>query len=300
MRLTLTGVDGSTWILAGDGAPEDGDAGVTMRPGPKRLIDAPAKTFWVQGAANMSYQGKQFQRRDPTFTVNIVGDTPREWRELDSKFRMALGMYDDQFHLMAETADSTRHLDLRLLQDPTAWENGPWESGRDPHTLMASTLLVPAAAEQPFWYADDLEFTWSTDTGNGSVTFPYENRGDVIVWPKYFVNAPFDELVLPDKSWGQELAFQRPAGADVNNTVTIVDVRVGEDVDIESDPDEEFIVAANGAPVWARQDGKALTYPIAPKTLPTDCTITISGAHPDAGVTVTIPRRYSRPIGVSV
>ncbi|WP_227979989.1 hypothetical protein [Nocardia spumae] len=253
----------------------------------------------MQGAANMSYQGKQFQRRDPTFTVNIVGDTPREWRELDSAFRMALGMYDEQFHLMVETEDSTRHLDLRLLQDPTPWENGPWESGRDSHNLRASTLLVPAAAEQPFWYADDLVFTWSTDTGNGSVTFPYENRGDVIVWPKYFVNAPLASLELPDKSWGQEVAYQRPPGADTNHTITVVDLRAGEDSDIDSDPDEEFIVAANRAPVWARQQ-EALIYPIAPKTLPTDCTITISGANPGAGVTVTIPRRYSRPIGVSV
>lgn len=300
MRITLTGVDGSSWVLAGPGSPDDGEAGVSLRPGPKRLIDAPAKTFWVQGAANMTYQGKQFQRRDPTFTVNIIGDTPREWRNFDSEFRMALGMYDDQFQITVETEDSTRHLDLRLLQDPTPWESGPWESGRDPHLLKASTLMIAAAAEQPFWYADDLVFTWSTPTGSGTVSFPYENRGDVIVWPKYFVNAPFSELDLPDHSWGQEMEYQRPAGADATRTVKIVDVRTGEDLDVDSDPDEEYLVAANGAPVWARQDGNALIYPIAPKTPPTPCSITLTGASANAGVTVTIPRRYSRPIGVSI
>lgn len=296
MRITLTGCDGSTWVLAGPGVEPDG-LGVTMRPGPKRLIDAPAKTLWIQGAVNQTYQGVQFQRRDPTFMVTIVRDTPREWRDLDSAFRTALGMYDQQFTITVDTSDSSRSLDLRLLQEPTAWE-ADWE-GRDPHTIRASTLQIAAAAEQPFWYADDYVLPWSTTTGTGSTSLVYQNLGDVIVWPRYFVNAP-GIWVLPDFSWGQEGEYQRPPGVDVANTVPLPTLLSGEDCDVNSDPDEEFIVAVNRAPVWARTEGRALVYPIAPKTPPTSVPISVSGANPNAGVTVTIPQRFSRPIGVSL
>lgn len=296
MRITLTGCDGSVWVLSGPGVDPDG-LGVTMRPGPKRLVDAPAKTLWIQGAAHQTYQGVQFQRRDPTFTVTIVAETPREWRDLDSAFRVALGMYDQQFTITVDTSDTSRSLDLRLLQEPVAWESD-WE-GRDPHTIRASTLQVMASAEQPFWYADDLVLTWSTSSGAGSTTLLYQNLGDVIVWPRYFVNAP-GSWVLPDYSWGLETEYQRPAGSDATNTLPLPTLLAGEDCDVSSDPDEEFIVAVNGALVWARTQGRGLIYPIAPKTPPTSVQVSVSGASPGAGVTVTIPQRYSRPIGVSL
>jgi hypothetical protein len=207
-------------------------------------------------------------------------------------------MYDDQFKITVETGDSTRSLDLRLLQDPAAWETGDWE-GRDPHNVRASTLQVMAAAEQPFWYSDDLVFTWETETGSGATTVPYQNLGDVIVWPRFFVNAP-GTWVLPDYSWGQEVKYQRQPGTDATRTFGLTPLLAGEDSDVYSDPDEEFIVAVNGAPVWARNDGDALIYAIAPRTPVTEVPISVSGANPGAGVTVTIPRRFSRPVGVSL
>lgn len=296
MSIWLRGVDGSRWDLSG---PDQGIQGVELRPGPKRFFDAPAKTFWIQGPESSFYQGKQFERRDPTFAVNIVGEDERDWRDIDSRFRQALGMYDDQFRITVETDFDIRHLDMRLLSDPVAYENGQWE-GKDPSLYGASTLLVNAAAAQPFWYADDLEFSWSLPSGTaGSTTFLAENLGDVIVWPRYFVTAP-GLWVLPDRSWGQEVAHQRPPGADAERTVPLPGLAVGEDCDVNSDPDEEWLVAANNAPVWARTNGNGMLYPIAPRTPPTAVPISVSGANPGAAVTMTIPRRYSRPFGVKL
>ncbi|WP_147404003.1 hypothetical protein [Nocardia panacis] len=293
MSIWLTGADGSIWDL-------DGDQGVELRPGPKRIIDAPAKTFWIAGAANMHYQGRQFERRDPTFAVNIFATdgNPDTWRDIDSQFRRALGMYDQQFTLHIETDDGVRHLDLRLLSEPTAYENGSWE-GKNPHLYATSTLLINAAAEQPFWYADDFTFTWTTATGSGSTTFRAQNLGDIEVWPKYFVNAP-GTWTLPDYSWGQEGAYQRPANIDTARTVTLPALVAGEDCAIDSDPDQEALVAANGSPIWARWNGNSLLYPIAAGTKPTAVPISVTGANANAAVTVRIPRRYSRPFGVSL
>lgn len=297
MIIWMIGVDGSRWDLSG---PDAGLQGVELRPGPKRLIDAPAKTFWVQGAARMHYQGKQFERRDPTFAVNIVGDNPSHWRDIDSRFRMALGMYDDEFAIYNQTGADIRRLDLRLLSEPVPWENGPWESGRDPHLYSASTLLINAAASQQFWYGPDLEFEWELESGTaGGTSFPVENLGDVVVWPRWFVTAP-GAWILPDYSWGQELAYQRPLLADVIRKVPVPVLLPGEDCDVWVDPDEEPYVAANGAPVWARAGGNGMLYPIAPHTKSTSVPVTVTGANPGAAVTLTIPRRYSRPLGVTL
>lgn len=304
MVIWLRGVDGSRWDLSG---PDAGVQGVELRPGPKRFIDAPARTFWIQGAQRQHYLGHQFERRDPVFAVNIFvpdpntppADMPYVWRDIDSRFRQALGMYDGEFRLTVETGSDIRHLDMRLLSDPIAYENGEWE-GKDPHLYATSTLLINAAAAQPFWYADDLEFSWALESGSsGSTTFAYENRGDVIVWPRYFVTAP-GTWTLPDPSWGQEIAHQRPPGSDLIRDETLPTLLSGEDCDVHSDPDEPFLTAANKAPVWARTNGRGLIYPIKPKTLPTSLTVSIADATPGAAVTLTIPRRYSRPIGVKI
>lgn len=296
MVITMTGADGSSWNLTD---PEPGPAGVELRPGPKKLIDAPARTFWIQGASRMHYQGKQFERRDPIFGVNVYADHPDVWRDIDSQFRMALGMYDQQFTITVETPDGVRHLDLRLLSEPTAYESGEWE-GKAPDLHCVSTLLISAAAEMPFWYAEDYTESWSLPSGtSGSHNFSHSNPGDIEVWPRYFCTAP-GTWTLPDRSWGQEAAYQRPLSADATRTVALPALVIGEDLDVNADPDEEALVAANGALVWARWSGNGLLYPIKPQTPPTSVAVSVSGASTGAAVTMTLPRRFSRPFGVTL
>ncbi|WP_280481614.1 hypothetical protein [Nocardia cyriacigeorgica] len=297
MEVILTGVDGSEWYLAGD-ARRIGY--VELRPGPQMLMDAPAKTFWVQGAQRMHYQGHQFERRDPVFAVTIEGTTPEHWREIDSKFRLALGMYDQQFRMTVRTPDSVRHLDMRLLTHPKAYESGEWEKGKDPHLYRASTLLINAASEQPFWYADDWTREWEVTSSSWSTTFDIENLGDIDVWAKYFLPAP-GAWQVSDKSFGQEWKYQRKKGIDANRMAPPFPTLVaGEDLDVDADPDEELMVAANEAPVWARYNGNGLLYPVPGLTKATPWTITGTGLIPGSGVSMTLPRRYSRPMGVSL
>lgn len=294
LSFSLDGVDGSHWDLAGPGA---GAQGVTFRPGPSKLIDAPAKTFWIQSATGMHYQGRQFQRRDPVFSVQIHHRDPDVWRDIDSRFRMALGMYDDEFTLNCETPDGIRHLKMRLLSEPTAYGTADYE-GRDPHIWADSTLAISAAASQPFWFADDLTFSWALPSGtSGSTTFPMQNLGDVDVWVKWFINAP-SLVTLPDYSWGSIL-YNR-ASQDATRTVALPTLVAGEDLSVDSDPDQETLIAANGSPVWNRWAANGILYPIAPKTLPTNVPVTMTGANPGAAVKLTMPRRYSRPFGVSL
>lgn len=297
MEVTLTGVDGSQWYLEG---PNIQDSPVELRPGFKKMIDAPAKTLWVQGANRMHYQGRQFERRDPIFGVNIFGDDPDHWREVDSKFRLALGLYDEEFRVTVTTSDGTRHLDMRLLSDPIPYESGEWEKGKDPHLYSASTLLINGASAQPFWYADDWTKEFEVTSSTWSRTFDIENRGDIESWPKYFLAAP-GTWTVDDKSFGQEWKRQRKAGVDVNRTAPpFPALLVGEDLDVDADPDEELMVADNEAPVWARYNGNGLLYPIPGGTLATPWTISGTGLTVGSGAHMTLPRRFSRPLGVTV
>lgn len=303
LEIWLEGVDGSVWHLAG---PGEGVEGVMMRPGYTKLVDAPAKTFWVQGANQMHYQGSQFERRDPLFSVQIHHPDRWVWSDIDSRFRMALGMYDDEFTMGVKTQMSgVRRLKMRLLQEPTAYATADYEKNmKSPFLFGDTTLLIPAAAAQPMWYADPVVSSWTSTTGSGSGTLTAQNSGDVVTWPKYFCNAP-GQWTLADWSWAQDVIFQygpplrSRAVADAARTQWLPTLVAGEDLDVDTDPDEETLIAANGAPVQARWSGNGLLYPIAPHTPATAVPVSLTGGHAGAGITMTVPQWFSRPWGVT-
>lgn len=297
----LNGCDGSRWNLT------DATEGVLLRPGPQKFIDAPAKTFWLETSTGSSYQGMRFERRDPVFSVQIHHPDPLVWADIDSKFRMALGMVgEDVFELEAHTAYGVRKLSMRLLTDPIAYATADYEK-KDPWLTHDSTLGISAACENPFWEADPLEYEWSLPSGtSGSTTFQVENRGDVEVWWKAFVTAP-GSWTFSDRSWGQKIyAKTTPpynrALDDADRDQWIPTLLAGEDCSIDTDPDELTLVAANGAPVQARWQSNGFLYPIRPRLLPEDgaFTVSVTGANPGAGVKLWVPRRYTRPWGVQV
>ncbi|MBF6328728.1 hypothetical protein [Nocardia transvalensis] len=298
LTLYLNGADGSRWNLT------DATEGVMLRPGPQKIIDAPAKTFWLETSTGSHYQGMRFERRDPVFSVQIHHENPDIWADIDSRFRMALGMYDEEFELEAHTSYGVRRLKMRLLTDPVAYANADYE-GKDPWLTHDSTLGISAACGMPFWEADPIEMSWALGSGtSGSTRFEFENRGDVVVWPRYFVTAP-GKWRLPDRSWGQKLyAIPTPPYhrglLDADRMVWLPELVAGEDCSVDTDPDEATLVAANGAPVQARWNSNGLLYPLRAHLLPTQVTVEVTNANPGAAITIWLPRRYSRPWGVMV
>ncbi|WP_280319850.1 hypothetical protein [Nocardia wallacei] len=302
LRFFLLGADGSRWNLT------DETEGVLLRKGPQKIFDAPAKTFWIESSTGSSYQGMRFERRDPVFSVQIHHPDPLVWADIDSRFRMALGMVgDDQFVLEAHTPSGIRQLTMRLLTEPVAYQQGGYED-RSPWLTTDSTLGISAACEKPFWEdPKPVEFEWELPSGtSGSVVFPFENRGDVPAFWKGFVTAPA-KWVVPDKSWGQTIYAKAVppyncALEHADRTVPLPELFAGEDTDIDTDPDERTLVAHNGAPVQARWNSNGLLYPLRPHLKPEDgeVTFSVTGANPGAGVKVWIPRRFSRPWGVTV
>ncbi|WP_328439103.1 hypothetical protein [Nocardia puris] len=298
LKLILVDRFGHRWNLT------DETEGVLLRPGPTKLIDAPAQTFWIESATGSHYQGMRFQRRDPVFSVQIHDDDPLRWADIDSRFRMGLGMVgEDTFQLEAHSPYGIRRITMRLLDDPKAYETGDYE-GRDPWLTHDSTLAISAACEQPFWESSPIELEWQYTGASSTGTVMFENRGDVPVWWKGFVNAP-GRWRVPDRSWGQKL-YAKPqypfhrADDDAARMEWLPELLAGEDTDIDTDPDQPTLVAVNGAPVQARWQSRGLLYPIAPGTLPTPVTVQVEGANPGAGIRFWLPRRFSRPWGVTL
>ncbi|MET8648407.1 hypothetical protein [Nocardia aurea] len=215
---------------------------------------------------------------------------------------MDLGNYDDQFELEAESADGLRKLRMRLLEDPKAYETGDWE-GKDPGLSATGTLWVSAACEQPHWFGEPVTSSWTLEAGTSGSTSGFEhpgNPGDVPIFPRWTLNAPA-EWEIADPSLGQELDFQRPLGADTNRTYPVVALLPGEDIEINTDGDEPFMITHDGGfGPWMRSNGAELIYPVKSHTKPFLTTVSVTGATAPVTATIECDRWYSRPRGVSL
>ncbi|MGW4325456.1 hypothetical protein ACWEKR_06145 [Nocardia sp. NPDC004573] len=282
----------------------DETEGVLLRPGPSKLIDAPARTFWLESSTGSHYQGMKFDRRDPVFSVQIHNPDPLVWADIDSRFRMGLGMVgEDTFTMEAHSPYGIRRIQMRLLMEPTAYASEEYEK-YDPWLTRDSTLAISAACERPFWEADPIPLEWEPSAPNDTGTLMWENRGDVPVWWRGFANAP-GRYRVPDRSWGQKIyaksvyPFHR-ADDDAVRMEWLPEIFAGEDLSIETDPDLPTLIAANGAPVQNRWGSRGLLYPIAPGTLPTPVTVQAEGVSPGGGIKFWLPRWFSRPWGVTL
>ncbi|RBO87021.1 hypothetical protein [Nocardia puris] len=302
LTLFLNGADGSRWNLT------DETEGALLRPGPQKIFDAPASTYWLETSTGSHYQGMRYDRRDPVFSVQLHHPSrdPYAWADLDSRFRMALGKVGDGvFELEAHTNYGIRRLKMRQLTEPTAYATAEYE-GKDPWLYRDSTLAIAAACENPFWEADPLVLEWELESGeSGEAMLPFENRGDVEVCWRAQATAPA-QWRFQDRSWGQKLyAKTTPpyhrAIDDANRMAEWLPLLLpGEDLSIDTDPDEPTLVAANGALVQGRWDGNGFLYPLRAGLLPTDVPVMVRNAYPGAAVKVWIPRRFSRPWGVTL
>lgn len=308
LELQLIGVDGSVWDVSG---PRAGHQGVEMLPKTKRLLsDTPAKTFWIKSGSGQKYQSFQYQRRDPLFGFATFGRTPDGWADIDSRFRAALGYYDDEFTIKATTQpdNTTRTLAIRLLDNPTSWESD-WE-GHEPFTRTTSTVMVDGACQIPHWTGEVETRSWTVlsgqiSGGNAASTIRVGNPGDVPIFPRWLGDAPPSGTAtwrIADYSWGQEADFGRPPLADVTHIVPVLPNGVvpGEDWQIDTDDDNEYIVAANGSPLWTRTRGQFAFYPIAAKTPATDVPVSLTGAAVGMTITIEMDRYFTRAWGVSL
>lgn len=298
--LRLLGCDGSEWDIEG---PDAGAQGAFILPKAQQFYHSPAVTYWVQAGAGQKYQGFAYAPRKPLFHICTTSDDPEDWRDIWSRLSMAFGDPDDVFRLESTTADGVRYLQMRLRQHLAAFEAIEGLSGKDPHLFGCGSVGVDAQCEQPHWYSDPVQFSWSLPSGTSGATTTFQhpgNPGPVTIWPRWYLTAP-GRWVIPDRSYGQEDKFGRHGYNDATNTYSVVALSSGEDLEIDSDPDEEFMVTiAGGLGPWMRSQGDVLTYPIPKFTPPHTVTVSVTSATAGATATIECDRYYDTPFGRSL
>ncbi|MEV6070274.1 phage tail protein [Nocardia sp. NPDC052001] len=285
--ITLTGVDGSTWTLAGSGR---GREGVELGTAPSGLYDAPVTTIWNQSAfqTGSSFGGYRTNKRDLVFGVNIFESAGRSWEAVDSAWRKAWA-YDRDCTLTVTTDFGSRSLALRMSEQPD------FKPVKDPHLKQLAKVVMTCTAGNPWWVESDATATWvspADTTGTNparSGTVTVSNPTDQPMWLRWVVSAP-GLWTLPDFSWAADNFAAR--------TITLPQTAAGQDLTIDTDPMEEMIVARDNTPVWAQMNGVSFMYPVPPYTPATALPVTVDGAPAGASVLVVQARNWSRPWGL--
>ncbi|MFI6168850.1 phage tail protein [Nocardia sp. NPDC051052] len=293
--IELEGVDGSQWVLSGEG---QGEQGVELGTSPTGIYDAPVSTEWVSSAFQYgaTHVGTNWLKRDVVFGVNIFAISSASWEEVDSAWAQAWD-YDADATLAITTDDGTRRLRLRMSQQMEH------KVKRDPHLNQFSQVSMTCTAGIPWWVEDDITYSaiTTTDTrSSGPATpqnpektetlwVPVINMTDRPMYVQWVLSAP-GRWTLPDFSWRDDEFRAR--------TVTLPTLSAGQDLSVDTDPMEELITAADGSSVWARMGGKQFLHAVPKRTGRTLVPVTVTGTPPGAVVTVRCPQNWSRPWGL--
>lgn len=285
--ITLTGVDGSVWTLAGQGR---GREGVELATAPSGLYDAPVTTIWNQSAFQIgsSFGGYRTNKRDVVFAVNISQTRALSWEMVDSAWRKAWA-YDRDATMTITTDYGTRSLALRLSEQPD------FKPEKDPHLKTWGKAVMTCTAGNPWWVESDVTGTWSStiDTTGGQIQsgkVTIANPTDQQMWLKWVCSAP-GKWTLPDFSW-------IPGDANAARVITLPQTTLGQDLTVDTDPMEEMVVAANGSQIWALMNGVSFLYAVPAYTPSTTLPVSVTGAPSGASVMVVQPRNWSRPWGL--
>lgn len=312
-RITVRGYNGDSCIISGPGARDDW--GPILAPGSKGLFEAPVRTNWGPGMHGQRFESWSPQRRDPVFTVHIINpingspalqSDPDLWHITYSRWR-SMWSFDYENTIVYESVDGERHLKARLVKEPEPFATQQWEGG-DPHLFPYGSIVMPTACELPYYVGATEKFVYEWE-GNGDHHFkiPFYNPAQIMFWPRWYCTdrAAYQ---LPDFSWGWE-EYGRGV-QDEGKTVRVPRVgtlRVGENIDINTTPEEETIRAENDAPVGNRMGGTDFEYPVQPGcgAPPTEehkdewATVRmLNVTNPDgARVELDMDRWYSSPFG---
>jgi hypothetical protein len=288
----ITGVDGSTWTISGEGR---GREGVELGTSPSGIYDAPVTTIWNATAFQngSTFGGYDTNKRDVVFGVNIFEMPGRTWESVDSAWRKAWA-YDTDAIMTVSTDYGSRSLALRMSQQPE------FNPVKDPHLKMWGQVVMTCTAGVPWWVEDSVTQTWVSpaDTTNStfrSGTVTVSNPTDQPMYLQWVCSAP-GQWTLPDFSWGND--YYNRATQDANRAVTLPVTVAGQDLTIDTDPSQEMIVSADGSQMWALMGGVSFEYWVPAYTPATSLPVTVTGAPAGASVMVVQPRNWSRPWGL--
>ncbi|WP_306365301.1 hypothetical protein [Nocardia sp. CC227C] len=299
----IFGVDDSHHVVNGPGASNR----LYLATEVKGIYDAPVTTRYKSSAfqRGSTYQGKKYEQRDITFAVNLKGETPEDWEDLDSQWRSAWDFEPDPWDpasTLTKMSVTTPRSGTRSLYVALS-DSIVFESKHDPHLRKSSVVPMAVTAAQPFWFEDAYENapydyfdTGASGTSEGFVTV--YNPTDQPLFLKWVVTR--GKWTLPDFSWTGKRYQRTPGGDWANRKITLpelTEVEGGARIDL--DPMKLQIRDFNDTNLIGRMNGIWFMHKIPPYTPETDLPVKVELA-PAGGARVEVycPRRWSRPWGM--
>ncbi len=297
-RVEIFGVDGSHAVINGAGVSEK----LFLSTDIKGIYDAPVQTRRKSSAfqRGSTYLGKTYKERRITFGVEIKGDTPEEWQDLQDRWNAMWDYEADQWDpdstltKMSITYPTSGTRSLWLAKDDTV----EFESKHDPHVTRSSKVPMAVIADQPFFFEDKWENTpfdyfetGATGTSEGFVTI--SNPCDIPMRLQWVVTR--GKWTLPDFSWTGKKHHRVPGGKYPNRKITLPtlgDVEGGARITLYRDKLQVRDFA--GTNLAARMNGISFEHVVPPKTPETNLPVKVEGAPVGGGrVEVYCQRRWS-------
>lgn len=298
--IDIYGKQGQVYRISG---PGQGMQGFELAPGSTGLLqDAPVKTVWHKTMFGQSMSGMEWERRDIVWTINVGVNLgydplrdPDEWHDLYDELRQAFS-YTSDTTIKYGSADGDRLLYARMLETPKPFSAHQFEGG-DPKRWSMCSVVMTMACEFPFYVGPSEVYEWEFEgAGQFWTKLPFYNPSDVPIWPVYEATHSA-RWHIPDFSWGNE-EFGR-GQSDLDKIVRTPELRVGENIQIQTRPDLETYQAENDAPVGLRASGRDFEYPILPgegDPSPEYGAVFMADKVVDGGaLRLELPRWYSSP-----
>ncbi|CRY84390.1 Phage tail protein [Nocardia farcinica] len=296
-RVEFFGPDGSHFIVNGAGASRK----LFLSPDIKGIYDAPVQTRRKSSAfqKGSTYLGKSYKERRITFGVDIKGDTPEEWQQLQDDWNSIWDYEPDPWDpdstltKMSITTPISGTRSLWLAKDDTV----EFESKHDPHITRSSRVPMAVVADQPFFFEDKWENspydyfeTGSAGTSEGFVTI--SNPCDQPIWLQWVVTR--GKWTLPDFSWRGKKHHRVPGGEWANRKITLPELTALEGgARITLYRDKLQVRDFAGTNLAGRMNGISFEHVVPPKTPETNLPVKVENAPVGGGrVEVYCQRRW--------
>lgn len=311
MLLEIIGVDGSVWTISGAGA---GEQGAGLAESPEGFWETPVSTLWTQGAYQQSatFTGEKVDMMTGVWTIHLVPVPGQTWQQTFSKWKRAWSTAK-QTTIRGTTQDGgVRKLKVQLI------ENLKFTPKNDPAFNSYGFVVMQFRPTWPFWVEDDVVDLFQANNDSRVVLqtpivlpdgqqFSTVYRGTVVTsnptdWPmhhRWVIDNPSGGATvaraqIPDFSWETD-----PEEDDYqyrNRAIWIPSLAVGEELTIDSYPDNETWRSNINPMFVGRSNGVEFEFEVPAGTDPVDIPITCTA--PGMTVMLRQPRNWTSLIGV--
>lgn len=287
VQLAVEGADGSHWIIHGPGCEA---GGVVLDEDPENLWETPTSTIWTSGAYQEggTFGGERHNMQDPILPVHISATRDSDWLSVYSRWRRAF-RFDRKTYLVGTSRSGVRRLAVQLLETP------PFKPTINPGVNGYAPMVMRLRAGWPFWVEEPVVDVFQSKPGELAGTVMVSNPTNHPCYLQWVVvnAAAGGRVTLPDFSWQDDPEHEDYEWRD--RVITTPTLSAGEQLTIDSYPDEETWRSNINPMFYGRTAGVEFEFAIPAHTEPID--VPVSATAAGTVIQVRQPRNWRTLLG---